>query len=188
LNSKSDPDGYTPLIEAAKAGHAEVVKRLLAAGADPKIKDRVGRTAPEWGADYPEVVALLGGSARPTATTKAVKVVSSEQKENARQKLEELGITDLSQSIFVYRLRDRRQCEGSGRSHHHSAAGGGARSGCSRPPARHGGSECERERYQRRDGADVNARAAGGGTPNMMAEVMKCTETLKLLKAAGAKK
>ncbi|MDQ6799670.1 MAG: ankyrin repeat domain-containing protein [Acidobacteriota bacterium] len=102
LNSKSDPDGYTPLIEAAKAGHTEVVKRLLAAGADPKIKDRVGRTARAWGADYPEVVALLGGSATPSKTAaQAAPVVSADQKEKARQKLEELGITDLDQSSFL---------------------------------------------------------------------------------------
>jgi glycine cleavage system aminomethyltransferase T len=34
-------------MEGAYAGHTDVVKRLLAAGADPKIKD-VGRTAREW--------------------------------------------------------------------------------------------------------------------------------------------
>lgn len=37
-------------------------------------------------------------------------------------------------------------------------------------------------------GADVNANAAGGASARMMAEVMNCAETLKVLTAAGARK
>ena len=33
------PDGNTPLLDAARAGHAEVVEVLLAAGADPRVVD-----------------------------------------------------------------------------------------------------------------------------------------------------
>jgi uncharacterized protein len=35
----------TPLHEAARAGHAQIVQSLLAAGADPSIQDSEGRTA-----------------------------------------------------------------------------------------------------------------------------------------------
>ncbi|MEO6259824.1 MAG: ankyrin repeat domain-containing protein [Thermoanaerobaculia bacterium] len=116
LNSKTDPDGYTALMEAAKAGHAEVVRLLLAAGADVKVKDRVGRTAATWAADYPEVVALLGGapaSSKPgsksTAAMKTAvpaarapgKTVTPEQKAEAQAKLEELGYRWFDESTFV---------------------------------------------------------------------------------------
>src|SRR5207237_1017898 len=37
--------GYTPLMHAAVEGHAEIVRRLLAAGADPEAKDALGQTA-----------------------------------------------------------------------------------------------------------------------------------------------
>ena len=36
-------------------------------------------------------------------------------------------------------------------------------------------------------GADVNAKAKGGGTPLMIAEAMKCSEIAKILREAGAK-
>ena len=36
-------------------------------------------------------------------------------------------------------------------------------------------------------GADVNAKAKGGGTPLMFAEAMKCSENEKILRKAGAK-
>jgi ankyrin repeat protein len=34
------PDGNTPLLDAAREGHTEVVRILLEAGADPRITDR----------------------------------------------------------------------------------------------------------------------------------------------------
>jgi ankyrin repeat protein len=34
------PDGHTPLLDAAREGHADVVKALLEAGADPRIVDQ----------------------------------------------------------------------------------------------------------------------------------------------------
>lgn len=112
LNGKTEPDGYTALMEAAKAGHADVVKLLLDAGADPKIKDHVGRSAAKWGADYPDVVALLGGapsSSKAGASSKsgspapraAAKTVSPEQKAAAQAKLEELGYRYFNESYFV---------------------------------------------------------------------------------------
>lgn len=101
VNAKTTPDGYTALMEAAKAGHAAVVQQLLAAGADAKLKDRVGRTAASWAADYPEVVAMLGGTAGAAKPQPAAKAVSAEQKEAARQKLEELGYRWFDESNFV---------------------------------------------------------------------------------------
>jgi ankyrin repeat protein len=35
----------TPLHEAAREGHEAIVRALLAAGADPAIRDSLGRTA-----------------------------------------------------------------------------------------------------------------------------------------------
>jgi ankyrin repeat protein len=103
LNSKTDPDGFTPLMEAAKAGHADVVKSLLAAGADAKIKDRAGRTAAAWAADYPEVVAVLGGgSGGATAAPRAAgKSVTPEQKAEAEKRLFDLGYRYFDEDNFV---------------------------------------------------------------------------------------
>jgi ankyrin repeat protein len=35
-------EGYTPLLQASASGHVEVVKALLAAGADVGARDDVG--------------------------------------------------------------------------------------------------------------------------------------------------
>ncbi|CAK0762960.1 conserved hypothetical protein [uncultured Gammaproteobacteria bacterium] len=40
----TDPEGMTVLHYAVRNGHLEVLKRLLAAGADPTVKDNYGRT------------------------------------------------------------------------------------------------------------------------------------------------
>lgn len=99
LNAKTAVDGFTPLMEAAKAGYANMVSLLLEAGADPTLTDRVGRSAVEWGADYPDIVVMLGGT--PAKTTAPVREVTSEQREQARQTLFELGYRDFTESMFV---------------------------------------------------------------------------------------
>ncbi|MCA9661439.1 MAG: ankyrin repeat domain-containing protein, partial [Myxococcales bacterium] len=40
--------GHTPLLRAAMEGQAEVVGVLLEAGADPRHRDRAGRSARDW--------------------------------------------------------------------------------------------------------------------------------------------
>lgn len=42
LNYSSPDDGLTPLIAAAQHGHIDVVRLLVAAGADPSLKDGGG--------------------------------------------------------------------------------------------------------------------------------------------------
>jgi ankyrin repeat protein len=108
LNSKTDPDGFTALMEAAKAGHADVVKLLVAAGADVKLKDRTGRTATKWAADYPDIVATLGGGstasgskAKAPAPRAAGKTVTAKQKADAQQRLEDLGYRYFDEDNFV---------------------------------------------------------------------------------------
>jgi ankyrin repeat protein len=51
----------TPMMTAAHFGHANVVRLLLKAGANPRTRDRFGRTACEIAADSdePEIVELL---------------------------------------------------------------------------------------------------------------------------------
>lgn len=53
--------GWTPLMCAANAGQVEVVKRLLARGADPTVADEHGRTAASLAAEegHPEVAGLV---------------------------------------------------------------------------------------------------------------------------------
>jgi ankyrin repeat protein len=53
----------TCLIYVAAAGHKEVVRELLNRGANPKLKDREGKTALDWALKYDrkEVAALLKG-------------------------------------------------------------------------------------------------------------------------------
>ena len=41
----TDPRGSTPLLEAARYGHNDICRVLIAAGANLKAKDRDGRTA-----------------------------------------------------------------------------------------------------------------------------------------------
>jgi ankyrin repeat protein len=57
-----DADGETALISAAKWGRAELVRELLARGADPALQDIWGMGALGWAAsrvDAPEVIAAL---------------------------------------------------------------------------------------------------------------------------------
>ena len=63
----SDKDGWTPLSVAAFHGHTEVIKLLLASGADPSKEVEDGDTAYDkavaW--DHPECAALLKGPRLP---------------------------------------------------------------------------------------------------------------------------
>lgn len=53
-NFKDDPSGDMPLHMAAKRCTYDVVKTLLDAGADPKLKDKKGRTALDYAQDRDE--------------------------------------------------------------------------------------------------------------------------------------
>lgn len=99
VNEKTKIDKFTPLMEAAKNGNADLVELLLKSGAKRKMKDRLGRTAAKWGADYPEIVTILGG--KPSRKAAKAKRVSPEQKEKARKRLDELGYRDVNESMFV---------------------------------------------------------------------------------------
>jgi ankyrin repeat protein len=56
-----DENGNTPLIEAARMGHDDVVQVLLIAKADPNIKNKAGKTALQLASEggHEESVALL---------------------------------------------------------------------------------------------------------------------------------
>jgi ankyrin repeat protein len=54
----ADADGYTALHAAAENGHAEVVKLLLAKGAD-RTKRATGKTPADLAKAHPEVLKLL---------------------------------------------------------------------------------------------------------------------------------
>jgi ankyrin repeat protein len=74
LANVTDDTGSTPLHEAARKGHKEVVRVLLSAKANPSLKDRSGLTAHRLASGYghKEVAALLqpgNSAASPTATT-----------------------------------------------------------------------------------------------------------------------
>ena len=61
METKDKVFGETPLITAAKNGHIDKVRSLLAAGADKEATDKWGRTALMWAAreGYPESLAAL---------------------------------------------------------------------------------------------------------------------------------
>ena len=61
-----DSEGMTALMFAARAGRADSVKALLAAGADPAIADYTGRDAASWAdeARDPAVKAALAEKSR----------------------------------------------------------------------------------------------------------------------------
>lgn len=54
----ADAQGNTPLIKAAKGGHVGVVQVLLAAGANPELANRAGRTAADCAAEEAQSAAL----------------------------------------------------------------------------------------------------------------------------------
>jgi hypothetical protein len=61
VNTRSESNGYTPLIWASSRGHTEAVRLLLEAGADVDLEANDGQTALMRAADYghAEVVELL---------------------------------------------------------------------------------------------------------------------------------
>ena len=58
------PDWSTPLHEASREGHVEVVRLLLEHGADLRARDRSGKTPSEVASQYErlEIVQLLSQS------------------------------------------------------------------------------------------------------------------------------
>ena len=63
INS-TNSNGYTALMMAAYQGHLDIVRFLLASGADLSIKDRSGLTAMDWAKknsyrNFDEIIALL---------------------------------------------------------------------------------------------------------------------------------
>lgn len=61
--NRADADGYTALHAAAENGHVEVVKLLLAKGAD-RTKRAMGKTPADLARKYPEVLKLLNEKQR----------------------------------------------------------------------------------------------------------------------------
>jgi ankyrin repeat protein len=57
----TDETGSTPLLEAARFGHDEICRILIAAGANVKAKDKNGKTALQLAiqGDHDEVVRVL---------------------------------------------------------------------------------------------------------------------------------
>ena len=57
----TDERGSTPLIEAARFGHEDIARLLIAAGADVKAKDKDGKTALMLAVqgDHEDVVRIL---------------------------------------------------------------------------------------------------------------------------------
>jgi hypothetical protein len=63
IDQRSGSTGQTALIEAAQERRAEVVRLLLAGGANPAARDAAGLTAEDWARrnDDPGIIALLSG-------------------------------------------------------------------------------------------------------------------------------
>ena len=61
VNAKSSRDGSTPLHQAVRNGHTEIVELLIANGADVNSKDEDGQTPLDWAIQFKEseTIALI---------------------------------------------------------------------------------------------------------------------------------
>lgn len=87
----SDADGMTPLMAAAKGGHTNLARALIARGADVNQRDKAGRTPLHWVAtdgDYAETAAvLLAHGADPEAKALSAHTPRDYAKQLSRSKL-----------------------------------------------------------------------------------------------------
>ncbi|XP_054933447.1 osteoclast-stimulating factor 1-like isoform X2 [Dermacentor andersoni] len=73
--------GDTPLHSSAWKGHSDIVRMLLAAGANKNVKNKEGRTPLELASD-PETVALLKSSQRTSISTDPEEYLQSDEDSN----------------------------------------------------------------------------------------------------------
>ena len=106
LDQATSIDRMTSLMLAADGGHLDVVERLLEAGADVDLRDRLGRTAGDWAADHPEVVARLTAAGVPSRASKqGLQEVAPEARAEAVEALTQLGY-DLTELSFFHAVME----------------------------------------------------------------------------------